>query len=172
MLFAEIGQAGQLLRARFAAGKDRLDAALRQAEIAAQIGEGGVAGDELPVRDGLEFFLIFRQHLLELFVVGGGVFAVKISVGRVRFGQGGGNVLNFCLGGLQAEPAVGIVAAVFVYVVLVCIGDYLDALRSVDGDEVFIVYDFQRFIRPRFMPRPLYTNKRAWLNSLRFFVVG
>ncbi|SCI64254.1 Uncharacterised protein [uncultured Ruminococcus sp.] len=148
MLLAEISQAGQLLRTRLAAGKDRLDAALRQAEIAAQVGEGGVACDELPVRDGLEFFLIFRQHLLELFVISGGVFVVKFGVGRVGFGQGGGDVLHFRLSGLQAEPAVGVVAAVFVYVVLVCVGDYLDAFRSVDGDEVFIVYDFQRFIRP------------------------
>ena len=97
----------------------------------------------------MEFFLIFRQHLLELFVVSDGVFTVKFGVGRVGFSQGGGDVLYFRLSGLQAEPAVGIVAAVFVYIVLVCIGDYLDAFRSVDGDEVFIVYDFQRFIRPR-----------------------
>ena len=94
---AIVGQAGQLAGTGLAAGKDGFDAVLGQAEVAAEVGKGCMACDEILAGDAGEFAGIFILQGLELLFVVPGIVAVIVGVGRIGFSQGGGDIGNFYL---------------------------------------------------------------------------
>ena len=92
LLLAEFCQLRQTLRARLTAGENVLDAALRQAEVTAQISKGGMAGDEVLLRQLGEFALVFSEQLCELLIIALGVLLVEVLVLGVDSGQGVRNI--------------------------------------------------------------------------------
>ena len=143
---------------------------LGQAEVAAEVGKGGVAGDEILAGDAGEFAGIFVLQGLELFFVIRRIVAVIVGVGRVGFSQGGGDVRYFDLGVYQAQPDVRIVGAVFFDIFLIGQGDGRDALRGIDRMEGCILGCLNDFGCPRFHAQAAVNEELRFtemFNSLR-----
>ena len=147
---AIVGQAGQLAGTGLAAGKDGFDAVLGQAEVAAEVGKGCMACDEILAGDAGEFAGIFILQGLELLFVVPGIVAVIVGVGRIGFSQGGGDIGNFYLGVYQTQPDVRVISAVLLDVFFIGQGNRRDTLGRIDRVECRILGGLDDFGSPRF----------------------